>query len=429
VRYNKMISKAGLAVTLLTLAAAQVIGWRWGRSADLTTTAATTQIGAAAPGFGGYQIVKRLAAPYAPLGGGRAPYPRLVFEDNQGRFWIAHIRPGGLVQLFDEDTGRWDLFSAFRQSDSERIHHHGDALLPENIAHICQSKDGIMWFSDKYAPQVLLTPQKDRLFLTSFDGKQWRSFPFAATSNGSIGLIQGTDGQVWFWAMDELRHWDGGRWSEPTRISDELKDPAPQVPPSLAGTTEGQEIQKRYRTRYEIIEAIQDRKGYLWLSTHSGILTHNPRTSEFTKLRDLSDGRASSIYEDHQGRIWFNEGFVATVYDRSKGTVTRYNPLDHIVKRADAPDGDSMIAGICQDRRGRMIFAVWAGLVILSEIDNSWGFAATAGLGLDVEDVTNELESIVEDSKGRIWVPGFTGIAILDQSRDPARITDSWKKF
>ena len=409
-RYIKMSSKAGLAVTLLTLAAAQASGWRWGSFADLTV-AATTQTATADAGFGGYHIVKRLAAPNAPLGGGRRPFPRFVFEDYQGRFWIADVN-GGHVQLYDERTGQWDMFSS-KQSDFEGIHHHGDALLPGSIDHICQSKDGTMWFSADSASQSVVAAWKDIPFLTSFDGKQWRSFPFAAKSNGSIGLIQGTDGRVWFWGMDELRYWDRGRWSDPTRISDVLKDPAPQIPPTLAGRPEAQVIQSRYRTRYEIISAMQDREGNIWVSTHNGVIIYNPRTSEFGRFPDLRDTRASSMYEDHQGRIWFNESDVATMYHKSKGTVTSYKPLDHIARRPNAPDVYGRIEGICQDRRGRIIFASGEGLVILNEIENRWSFAATKGLGLDVEHVTNELESIMEDSQGRIWLPGFTGIAIL----------------
>lgn len=406
-----MSSKAGRAVVLITLAAAQAIGWRVRSFADLTIASAAIQTATDDVGFGGYRIVRRLAAPNAPLGGGRRPFPRLVFEDNRGRFWIAHVN-GGRVQLYDERTGVWDMFSD-RDSDSDGIHHHGDALLPSDIAHICQSKDGIMWFSDTSFSQRLVVAWKDRLFLTSFDGKQWRSFPFAATSNGEIGLIQGIDGRVWFWAMDELRYWERGRWSEPTRISDVLKDPAPQLPPSLAGTSNGQEILERYRTRYEILAAMQDREGYLWLSTYGGVLTYNPRTREFRKYRDLRDVRAGSIYEDHQGRIWFNQRYEASMYDRSKGTVTSYNPLDHAVRHA--PDDYSMIEGICEDRRGWMIFASAEGLVILNEIENRWSFAATKGLGLDAELVRNTLLGIMEDSRGRIWLPGFTGIAILAQ--------------
>jgi ligand-binding sensor domain-containing protein len=133
--------------------------------------------------------------------------------------------------------------------------------------------------------------------------------------------------------------------------------------------------------------------------------------------------RADPIYEDHQGRIWFNDLYAATMYDRSKGTVTSYDPLDHTVRHE--PDDYSMIVEICQDRRGRMIFACAEGLVILNEVENRWSFAATKGLGLDAELVRNTLLGITEDSKGRIWLAGFTGIAILDQSGVPARITES----
>jgi|GEM_PF-2804341 len=414
VQHNIISSKAVLAVILLISAGAQDGRWHWGTMANPKIAAAIRQETSADAIYAGYQIVKRLAAPNAPLGGGRRPFPGFIFEDNQGRFWIAHVSGGAQVQLYDDRTGQWDTFSS-KQSDSEGLHHHGDALLPSNIAHICQARDGTMWFSDSQFSQHMLAAWKDRLFLTSFNGKQWRSFPFAPTSNGSIGLVQGIDGRVWLWVMDQMSYWDQDRWSEPLRISDVLKDPAPKIPPILAGTPEAQAIQKRYLTRYEIISAMEDQEGYIWVSTHNGVLTYRPRTNEFRRFPDLRDVRARAIYEDHKGRIWFNEFDIATMYDRSDGAVTRYAPLDHIIIQPNAPNGPAIISGICQDRRGRMMFASAQGLIILNEIDKRWSFAPANLLGLDAEHVKDELESIMEDSKGRIWLPGFTGIAILAQ--------------
>jgi hypothetical protein len=62
-----------------------------------------------------------------------------------------------------------------------------------------------------------------------------------------------------------------------------------------------------------------------------------------------------------------------------------------------------------------MIFASAEVLVILNEIENRWSFAATKGLELDAELVRNTLVGIMEDSRRRIWLAGFTGIAVLAQ--------------
>jgi sugar lactone lactonase YvrE len=407
----------GLLVTLVLLVSPiEGIVTQGQPSADQTAKQGANQSVHTDAPFGGYQIIKRLAAPNAPLGGGRSPQPKLVFEDNQARYWIAGIR-GGRVQLYDERSGQWDSFSS-GQSGREGIHFHDDALLPEDIAHICQSKDGTVWFSDHSFSQASLDAWKDRLFLTSFDGKQWRSFTFATKLTGSIGLVQGTDGRVWFWARDEFRFWDQGRWSEPTRISDVLKEPP--APNSRSESTDESRTQKRPEFRHEIIAATQDREGYLWLSTHSGVITYDPQTHKFREYPDLRDVRASSIYEDHEGRIWFNDLFTALTYNKSTGTVKRYDPLDHIEGPLKTSGDKFTIEGICQDRRGRMIFALFGGVVILSEIDDKWSFAPTNALGLDVEGLPNELLNIMEDKKGRIWLTGFNGIALIGQS-DPGR--------
>jgi len=423
---NKLSSRAWFAVTILTLAYAG--GWYEEHLANQRTALASAQTANEGADLGGYRILKRLRAPYAPLGGGRSPFPKLVIEDNQRRFWIAFHR-GGHVQLYDEPTGQWELFfdrgADTLKSREQRIHHHRDALLPGDISYICQGKDGVMWFSADHTSPTTLSARNDKL-LTSFDGKQWRSFPIDATQDGRIGLFQGKDGRVWFWAIDEFKYWDRGRWSESIRVSDVSKKSERRFTPT---TPSEEQIQRRGRNRYEILAGMQDSQGYLWFSTYSGIITYHPQDGKLREHPELKDARASSIYEDRHGRIWVNDDFGAVMYDTSSRALIRFNPLPHIDGQPNVPDETSLINGIYQDRRGRMIFVYLEGLVTLNETENRWSFVATKKLGLDAEETHNDLNGIMEDSQGRIWLPGFTGIAILEQPGFPPSLQNPTRNF
>jgi hypothetical protein len=401
--HNKIGSKVVMVLGLLAVASGANTGMepagKAGRAATLEGQSAS------ADGvFGGYRVLKTFRDEVVAIGGRHYNFPRFVFEDNAGRFWIAHENPNGGVQVYDERLDSWTLY----QGSSSAVADEGAReapLLPANIESICQSKDGIMWFSDRSASYE----PGGGIALSSFDGLRWRSFPVGRSD--FIGLIQGIDGRVWFWARDELRYWDG-HWSDAIRLSQQITDP-PAPPTASARRPNDPEIPTEYRERYYIIGAMQDREGYIWLSTSSAVLTFNPQTGQFKKYPQIKARRTRSIYEDRQGRLWFNQPGTVVMYDRSKGTVAYLTPLDHL--RTEYPADQQLIAQIYQDLRGRMVFAAWGGLVFLEEAGMRWGFADVKGLGMDNGRVTDDLASLIEDSHGRIWLVSIFGIAVLGQ--------------
>jgi hypothetical protein len=402
---NQIGSKALVVLGLLVVGSATNTGMKRAGQASRPATI-EGQSGSADGVFGGYSVLKTFRDEVVNVGGRHNCFPRFVFEDNAGRFWIAHAGPDSGVQVYDERLDSWALYRGSGSGAADGATRE-TPLLPARIESICQSKDGIMWFSDRSASDE----PGGGIALSSFDGSRWRSFPVGRSD--FIGLIQGLDGRVWLWARDELRYWDNGRWSEVTRLSEQFAAP-PDPPTASARGPNRPDLERRDRERYYIIGGMQDREGYVWLSTSSTVLTLNPQTGEIRRYPQIKDTRTDSIYEDHQGRVWFNLAYSVVMYDRSKEAVTYFKPLNHFPPEYGA-DHLEMIGGIYQDARGRMVFATSGGLLFLEEAGMKWGFADVKGLGMDKDGVTNDLANISEDSHGRIWLVSIFGIAVLGQ--------------
>src|SRR5262245_12771385 len=55
----------------------------------------------------------------------------------------------------------------------------------------------------------------------------------------------------------------------------------------------------------EVYSLLQDRKGYIWLSTDAGVCRFNGRTFTcFTTADGMKDNTVFNLLEDRKGRIW-----------------------------------------------------------------------------------------------------------------------------
>jgi ligand-binding sensor domain-containing protein len=161
---------------------------------------------------------------------------------------------------------------------------------------------------------------------------------------------------------------------------------------------------------------MQDREGDIWISGFSGMLTFNPRAREFKKYPLVGD--ADLIYEDPVGRMWFytTVGEVV-VYDRKTGSLRSDKIWEHIPSPYGRYEGrtEARARGMFQDRRGRMVLAVDGGLLMLSQADNKWSFAAVKELGIEPTGMSNGIRGATVDRSGRIWLITLNGIAVLGQ--------------
>ncbi|MDX2502123.1 MAG: response regulator [Deltaproteobacteria bacterium] len=202
---------------------------------------------------------------------------------------------------------------------------------------IIQDRDGFLWFSSFYNGML------------RFDGSsKWmiREGPAGISNDFVTQLFEDRDGHIWAGTNHGLNRYDK-RTNTITRF---FKDPA-RPESSLAGNV----FNLSSRT------IIQDRQGYLWFGTQSGLSRYDPKTARFNNHQhdpgdphSLSDNDIFGLFEDGDGFIWVatkNQG--VNRFDLKTGQFTRFthDPND--------PDSlpDNAIQSIVQDRDGHLWFA------------------------------------------------------------------------
>ena len=202
---------------------------------------------------------------------------------------------------------------------------------------IIQDRDGFLWFSSFYNGML------------RFDGSsKWmiREGPDGISNDFVTQLFEDRDGHIWAGTNHGLNRYNK-RTNTITRF---LKDPT-RPESSLAGNV----FNLSSRT------IIQDRQGYLWFGTQSGLSRYDPSTGRFNNYQhdpvdphSLSDNDIFGLFEDSEGFIW-----VAT---KNHG-VNRFDPKTALFTRfAHDPNDpaslpDNAIQSILQDRDGHLWFA------------------------------------------------------------------------
>ncbi len=71
---------------------------------------------------------------------------------------------------------------------------------------------------------------------------------------------------------------------------------------------------------------LQDRDGFFWLGTQSGLVKYNGYDFEVFQagLESIPGNWVNVLYEDSEGLIWFGTTSGLGVYDKSKNTFTQF---------------------------------------------------------------------------------------------------------
>jgi hypothetical protein len=390
-----------------------------------TQRAASPREVATKPGssFAGYRVTKTFAGEHAalvPPNDRTEQHPVAIFQDKEGRIWVGDHAHRSVVHMYDERADTWTTFGpGEEQSVFSGLHFESGALLPSTVHHVCQSEDGVIWFSGAYSYAYSDAIRKSvpylhpYICLSSYDGKAWRGKSGELDKYMEpLGLIQSAEGGAWFWIADELSHHDAGRWSASVKLSSKIDCDSGGVSPHPTPDPKRSEIAC-------CIEAgAQDREGYLWLCTSGSVLTFNPKTGDCSAYPEI--GHSDLVYEDRRGRMWFNTaGPAASMYDRRKGSVVKHKIWDHVPSPYGPYGGEvrPRVRAILEDKQGRIVFAVDGGLLLFSESDNDWSFAAVKELGLEAQGRHNWIRGAMTDRNGRFWLVTVNGIVVLEQDQ------------
>jgi len=214
-------------------------------------------------------------------------------------------------------------------------------------------------------------------------------YPIPGQRNGILGMADSDDGALWVSTTAGIM-----------RLAEGKVRMAYSLPDAVRG--------------FEAVKMRRDRDGGLWVATSGrGIVhVHQGRTDVFAQSDGLSGDRVSGFFEDREGSMW-----VSTVdgLDRFRELpVTTYSAKEGL---SDIPNGAIL---------GAKDGSIWA--TTLDGIDRlnhgpitvyrGRGARSTAGgREIAVAGLPAHLQSLFEDSGGRIWISTATGIGYLENDR------------
>lgn len=226
-----------------------------------------------------------------------------IFRDRRGDLWFS---TRGGVTRYDGKT-----FTTL----AER---HG--LPPGGAESVCEDGDANLWVNLGHA-------------LSRYDGKTWSTYtPEDGIFPGGNGLYCDSHGDPWLLPNDLRRplRWDGerltprdrsGRYPGATAYLNPRGELAFKSFPTAAQDGAPTPLfsfdpdRKAFFWGYH--PAIQDRNGHYWFQTADGVARYDGRTYQvLTSWDGLASERASRIYADQEGNIWFGNWSVQSAVVR-----------------------------------------------------------------------------------------------------------------
>jgi ligand-binding sensor domain-containing protein/signal transduction histidine kinase len=237
--------------------------------------------------------------------------------------WVGR-QQGGLTRL------------SFNGSDiSARTYTHADGLIQDNVYAVHQNRDGAVWIGTLSGG------------ISELRNGRFTSYNTASgtASNTISAIVEGFDGTMWFATPNglnalSLNHWQDYTYHDglpSTEVNCLLEDSAHVL---WIGTASGLAFRKAGQIRVPrnipsslnepIFGIVEDRGGWLWISTSNHIMRVNREDllngtlrQESVREYGLADGlegvegmkRDQSAFKDLHGRVWFSTNRGLSVVD------------------------------------------------------------------------------------------------------------------
>jgi len=358
-----------------------------------------------------------------------APYALLVAHD--GTLWI-----GTFYGLFSWDGHKLTQYQELRK---------------QFVTSLLEDADGTIWAGMLAEPGRLCTVRAGQV-RCSVPQEGFGGFVWSLAKDGAGTLWLGTDTGVWQWSPGTPRRYalPGLRVGDVTttadgkilvgiaggglrRVSGDHLEPYP-----IPGITKPDEWLTDQEVRSN--KLLRDRDGGLWIGTDTRGLIHmkDGRTDAFTRADGLTGNITCSLFEDHEGNIWYGSDKGLDRFRRLPVTTvsTRQGVPDDVTKSVLAtrdgslwagtndglarwqdgklviyrkPDGlpDSHVQSQYQDAEGRLWVSTARGLAYLAG-DH---FVPVDG------GPSTEVYSMTGDAAGELWLAGNKGLAHLHRGR------------
>ncbi|MET0499840.1 MAG: two-component regulator propeller domain-containing protein [Steroidobacteraceae bacterium] len=323
-----------------------------------------------------------------------------LFEDRDGRFWIAQASGNGLA-LFDPEANTVTPYSFYDRDP-------GAAALT-GIMGIAEDADGNLWLGSPGLGLLRLNRERDRFDRYGYQPQDVHSI----AENKVIALFQDRDGNLWTGLHSAGVNYFG-RGSQRFELFRNI----PGDPNSLT---------------LDFVNAIlEDRDGILWIGNDDGLNRIDRRTGQRETI-DLALGRKPmviSLAQDHTGAIWI--GTFAHGLTRYDPRTRRFETYTH-----DPSDSRSLshnwVHCLYVDSKGTVWAATDDGL---SRFDPGTRNFSVFRLTSDSR-LSQAYTGIDEDASGHLWLGSvYSGLHRLDpasaavtvykyKSSDPNGLRDS----
>lgn len=296
-----------------------------------------------------------------------------IFEDRQGTLWFGATDKG--VARYDGKTLEY-LTEA-------------DGLRGNTVADIAEDKNGVLWLGTHHD---MVKYDLDQAAKTGMDA--FTTFPktdgVPMLGWGWKNVITDRDGDIWVNTNQGIFQYDGSTFTE-FKVPVNTKE--------MGGTC---------ATPGPVSLDLHDSQGNRWFGTDGDGAYKYDGTSftHYTKADGLPSNTVTSILEDKDGNLWFT--CIQSLDTRNgDGGLCRYDGKSFTKFQEDGLIGND-IHTIYEDKSGN----IWVGAtgvgVYRYDDDGFTLFNEPAGINLVKGPNINGLQSMLEDSRGRLWL-GFSG--------------------
>lgn len=175
-------------------------------------------------------------------------------------------------------------------------------------------------------------------------------------------------------------------------------------------------------TDNQILSIQEDKEGVIWFNTQQGvssydgtkIVNHTPANFEksHNNFPNLGNEALQSQWMKSDNDLWFASGIKEGVY-RYDGRILNYLAFPNL--KIINPNNLYGVTSISKGKDNMIWFGTYAG--VFGYNGKEFNIINDETLGLDIEVEPLHIRSILEDSKGRLWI-GNNGIGVLLKEGD-----------
>ncbi|MBL4654277.1 MAG: SpoIIE family protein phosphatase [Bacteroidia bacterium] len=299
----------------------------------------------------------------------------VLFEDHAGNIWVG---TNNGLNRFTNVVG----LNKSLEFDSYNSH---NLNLGGNIRAITQSKDGNIWVGTTTGLSQLIIEDNRKTVKTSFR----YDIETGLLSNNVSSLTTDKKGRVWIGTNEGASMYD----------------------PASFGEIEFINFTKKHGLSNKIIYSLfTDSEGNVWIGTDGGGVNKfdGLRFTYFSEQDGLNNPIIMSITEDNKGNLWFGS-LGGGVFKLENKNIYENTFTSSVFKNYSDMDGMSnLVLTSIKDKQGNLLFVNGYGIGIYDPSAEQSGGNLFSVLIKESQINNLGVRSILEDSKGYLWL-GTTG--------------------